>query len=198
MSEGPTLISRLRVLVAKTFKAEKLYSSIRNNSGPSTGLSSLAELSNDIRAREWQKSHSEFRSTLNALLEQGNTPRLVSELSLLKNKFLAAATESTLEVDKGSLALIESAKRNEFAHSLKLSYQLVRYKARAQALHAIADELSALLESSGKSSEAEGLRDADWRAPEPPPAETGPEESNRASNVIPLRRKTAAGRHGRR
>jgi len=47
-----TLTSRLQVLIAKSFKAEKLYNSMLVNSEDSINV---AALSNEVRAKQWAK-----------------------------------------------------------------------------------------------------------------------------------------------
>ena len=49
--------------------------------------------------------------------------------------------------------LIEAAKREEFVHTLKQSFEFISLKARLHANHAIAEELTSVLQASGKSIE---------------------------------------------
>ena len=202
MSSGPTLNSRLRVLVAKTFRAEKLYSSIRNSRGEKlASVTSLSEMANDIRAKEWQKSHFQLRTALNDIIALGSSSAVLAELLNLRERFLAKAEESARAVSKGTETLLETAKRHEFAHIFRISVELIRYKARAQANSVIADEIAAVLEASGRNTT--GVRNGADRSMA---CETGaqilqdegpvPEKqvvNGPPSNVIPLKRKAAGG-----
>ena len=164
MAAVPTLNSRLRVLVAKTYRAEKLYNSIcaSSSSGVTTRLghgqynyhshSAISQLANDIRAREWQRSHHDLRIALNAILSQGsNSNTVIEQVRDLRAQFEGHAHESKSVVDQGVRSIKESARRHEFATIFKESADLIRHKARAHANQGIADELKAIIESSGRS-----------------------------------------------
>lgn len=162
MSSSSTLNSRLRVLVAKAFRAEKLYSSMGRTSttSPSAGLAGnlagdrlsnmavLAEAASEIRAKEWQRTHYQLRIALNDILAVGNTSKMLSQLTELRDNFLTRARENSVLLEKGSEELIETAKRQEFAHIFKISLELIRTKAQTQASHVIVEELSAVLDGS--------------------------------------------------
>lgn len=148
MSLGPTLNSRLRVLVAKAFRAEKLYSSVNSSRAERlTNLSVIAEAASDIRAREWQRTHYQLRTALNDILSIGNSGGIVKEVVGLRESFLKRSQESLNLVEKGAEDLIETTRRQEFAHIFKISAELIRLKAQAQACRAVADELSGVLEA---------------------------------------------------
>lgn len=189
MSAGPTLNSRLRVLVAKAYKAEKLYASIRNqpaadfsrgefgadsfrhSGSPSvsgrgadllndisdldhgsdrrspSGSATLSVFANDVRAKEWQRSHFQLRTALNEILSEAAGARTVQELIALRDRFGAKAAECTALVERETGELLEVAKRKEFAHCLKLALDLVRHNARAQAYSVIVSELNGILDS---------------------------------------------------
>jgi hypothetical protein len=191
MSASPTLNSRLRVLVAKAYKAEKLYASIRNQNsfnqsgiaegslpgsradspksraerqavdrlassaaaesaelrGP-TGSATLSVFANDVRAKEWQRSHFQLRTALNEILAESAGTRAVQELIELRDRFGAKAAECTALVERETGELLEIARRKEFAHCLKLALELVRHNARAQAYSVIVSELNSILDSS--------------------------------------------------
>ena len=165
MSAGPTLNSRLRVLVAKAFKAEKLYASIRNqtvgdparsiSSDPSdgsgernpSGAATLSVFANDVRAKEWQRSHFQLRTALNEILSESAGARTVQELVELRDRFGSKAAECTGLVERETGELLEIAKRKEFAHCLKLALDLVRHNARAQAYSVIVSELNGILDA---------------------------------------------------
>lgn len=159
-----TLQSRLRVLIAKTYRAEKLYASMLNvgeSGAPSNANSpsnSLGKLANDARAREWQASHEYLRSTLNDLTRAGNSAAVLDQLEVLYEQYYARFLESGNALSRGIAALVDTARRQEFAHVLKLSLEMIRHKARAQACKVIADELGALIEESGRGPRQSGER----------------------------------------
>ncbi len=160
MSNGATLNSRLRVLVAKTFRAEKLYSSIRNKKQSDTiSVSALSDLANEVRAKEWQNAHYQLRTALNDVLSQGGSSQQSKDLLLLREQFAKRAKEAAVAVENGVRTLNETAKRQEFAHVFKLSLELVQHKARAQASKVISEELTSLLNKAGRSTDASGLED---------------------------------------
>jgi hypothetical protein len=153
MTAGPTLNSRLRILVAKAFRAEKLYSTVNNSRTENTrterltNMGALAEAASDIRAREWQRSHYQLRTALNDVLSLGNTSAVAREVVALRETFLKRSEDAVQLVDKGAEELIDTARRHEFAHIFKISVELIRHKAQAQACKVIADELSAVLDA---------------------------------------------------
>ncbi len=201
--QSATLNSRLRVLVAKTYRAEKLYSSIRSNhremlsrelatreSGALGNSTSLAELANDARAKEWQNCHYTLRVALNELLSEQDAKLQAQEVLRLREEYAHKAQERSALVEHGAQTLAEMAKREEFAHTLKLSIELVRHKARAQACKVISDDLNAVLVQSSRSTDATNL---------PPKAEPEPmQEVARPDNVVALPYRRAAGGGGRR
>lgn len=153
-AEGHTLHSRLRVLVAKSFRAEKLYASIRNSRKSGDGgvpISAIAEIANDIRAKEWQKSYGDLRTELNDIVASGGSGgALLTTVVSLSHRFKLSAEESAAKVEIGNKGLMLAAKRHEFGHVLKLTLELIRHRARAQASQVISDELQSLLEASGR------------------------------------------------
>ena len=163
-----TLNSRLRVLIAKTFRAEKLYASLLNvgdsahsiGAGP-VGAASLTKLANDVRAREWQASHEQLRASLNELVRMSNSSAILDHLQVIYEQYYAKFVESGTALDRGISALVDTARRQEFAHVLKLSVEMTRHKARAQACKVIADELAALIGESGRNLSQTDGRDAD-------------------------------------
>lgn len=222
MAALPTLNSRIRVLVAKAFRAEKLYSSLALGGLNSTGSAIadrdadrsassnvLAQIANEVRAKEWKRSHYQLRTSLNDLLAEGSGAQLAPALIELRDGFLRAAQESRRVLAASSETLAENARRQEYAHIFKLSVELIRHKARAQANQVVADELTALLDASRRSTEPQAARGAhssvavaraaagasgDAAAAEP----TGHLSAGftRPSNVIPLKRRIAGGRRG--
>lgn len=181
MSSAPTINSRLRVLVAKTFRASQLYSSMRTGREEPRNL---GELANDVRAKVWHQTHSELQAALNDLLNF--SPSEVStKVVQLKLRFEKASSQAEARLEKGIERLVESAERREFATSLKSSVELVRLKAQMQANRVIADELAEILAGRSKSKEKE-LEAQEGIAKE---------ESRFPSNVVPLRRRSGGNIH---
>lgn len=191
-----TLNSRLRVLVAKSFRAEKLYASLRSIEGAKfSAVSSLSEIANEVRAREWQRSYYELRTALNEILILG--PQVAKELVHLRKRFNDRYLEDKAAVERGVENLRETVAREEFAHVLKLSVELIRHKARVQANKSVADELTAVLQASGfVNSSGEPLDAADAgeraeRAVAVQPVDLESIDVQHPSNVIPLRRRVS-------
>ena len=197
MAAASTLNSRLRVLVAKTFRAEKLYNSIPNaQSERLTNVSALAQSANDIRAKEWQRTHYQLRVALNEVLNEGNSSTLVENIVALRERFHARAEESADAVELGVESITDTAARHEFAHIFRLSVDMIRHKARAQASRIVTEELTAVLESSGRSlNPEEALKRLEQHEVDRQAAKEV--ETPMPSNVIPLRRRFAAGGRGR-
>jgi Mn-dependent DtxR family transcriptional regulator len=173
-------------LVAKAFRAEKLYSTVNSSRAERlTNMASLAEAASDIRAREWQRSHYQLRTVLNDLLSLGNSNAIVKEVNLLREQFLLRANENLRLVEKGAEELIETSRRHEFAHIFKISAELIRHKAQAQACRVIADELAAVLDASNANVEKTSENAS--------PAAALHEASVVRSNVVQLRHRVALG-----
>lgn len=191
---SPTLNSRLRVLVAKTFRAEQLYGTIRNNAdAKQAALTGMIELANDIRAREWQRSHNDLRTELNDILTLGKSSLIVDRVLLLQQGFLKRSVEDEELIEKGVREISEGAARHEFTGVWRVTAELIRLKARHQANKAIAEELMGVLEASGyrgRSVRPEALaeRRADAESPQQPAAA----KNAVAKNVIPMQRRHAS------
>jgi hypothetical protein len=203
MADTPTLHSRLRVLVARTFRAEKLYSSMRNNgSANPADPSKLAEIANDVRSSVWQRRHYQLRKAINHVLSEVGSSDVAGEITLLRDRFQRKADEHRQLVDDSRAALVETAERSEFARSLKLSLELIRSKAEMQANQIIADELTAVVQVSrrGKVPAESALFSADLDAPPAPVMEeskVAAQAGGDCSNVIPFRRKVSGMRGSR-
>ncbi len=225
MSAGPTLNSRLRVLVAKAYKAEKLYASIRNQPGgeprvekPSehsgekgvSGSATLSVFANDVRAKEWQRSHFQLRTALNEILAESAGARTIQELLELRDRFGSKAAECTALVERETGELLEIARRKEFAHCLKLALDLVRHNARAQAYSVIVSELNGILDSTSSRTSSQAISSSAQSSPSvssvvasSPAADSTsvvpkqsevPADGSSASNVIPFSRRAVSGR----
>lgn len=151
MSDSATLNSRLRVLIAKTFRAEKLYSSIvrqnlsgGNISSAKAGQAKLSEMANEIRAKEWQLTQSKLRTVLNDIIETHSSSQLTNEILSVTREFHNEAKSCETQLVETKAKLIEAGELEEFATSLKLSFELIRLKARLQACHSVISELGSL------------------------------------------------------
>jgi len=191
MSDESTLNSRLRKLVAKTFRAEQLYSSMRNAS--TVRADTLASAANDLRAREWQQAHSALRAALNEALSLTSRNAISTRVAALQQQFELQARDASSVLESGTARLVETSKRQEFVHVLKLGFELIQQKARAQAAQVICDELKAVITPAERSS-VSGLpleiAEADLAAEVRVIAD---KLEQPATNVIPLRRQ-AGGR----
>ena len=146
---SPTLKSKLRVLVAKTYRAERMYSSMRNSSGAS--LPAINSIVNEVRAREWQLANEQLRRTVSELIKLSNTTLIANELEALLESYNSRIESSRLAMSDGSQELNSSLERDEFVDLFKGSLELVRLKARVQSLSVVLDEITVLLESCGRS-----------------------------------------------
>ncbi|MCB0346914.1 MAG: hypothetical protein KDD66_17480 [Bdellovibrionales bacterium] len=178
MSSAPTLHSRLRVLVAKTFRASQLYSSMRTGRGESSG--NLGEIANDVRAGVWYKVHAELQSGLNDALELGSAAQTANKVLQLKQHFEKMAIDAQHIIERGSERLVQSVHRQEFSTTFKASLELIKCKAKMQASRVIADELDSILNSTKISAQLESVFEPET-----------PSGSDSASNVIPLRRRVS-------
>ena len=147
MSQRPTLNSRLRVVVAKAYRTEKLYSSHNGRAEKLAGVAALTEAASELRGREWQRAYQHLRCCLNDLLSLGNMSVVAKDILALRDAYLAKADESAQIVKYGADELKETADRQEFAHSLRISSELVRRKAQVQVCRAIAQELTEILDA---------------------------------------------------
>lgn len=193
-----TLSSRLRVLIAKTFRAEKLYSTMRAADTPLFDTFALAEAANNLRASVWQTRHHQLRKALNEILSESRPADVAFEVAKVRDGFEARASESRELIERNRRTLIDSAQRDEFAHTLKLSGELVRAKAELQANQIIADELSSLLQGSKrKTQRADNIVGVEVKRENRrfEPAEHS--EEQKPSNVVPFRRRAVAGRESR-
>lgn len=156
MSTSATLNSRLRVLVAKAFRAEKLYGAAKTSKQRDAFLAhtSVSDAAQGLRAKEWQKSHYELRASLNNILALGSSMEQAKQLLLLKACYESRAQEHTAVVKKIVATVKETVERQEFAHVLKLALELIRLKAISQSSKVISEELAAILNRSGRPSDA--------------------------------------------
>lgn len=221
MSSSQTLYSKLKVLVAKLYKAEKLYCSMRRvqinepvkpahkkvhllnnnlskiNSNeenlPNLSLhthskitelngptQNLIEHANDLRSNEWYKVHHSFRVKLNNILSSGNASQISSQINDLWLEFLAEFEVAELDLQDCSESAKDSLAKEEYSYLFKLSSELIRRKARLQALKVIHDELNTLVSPSTLKQKSNFSTISEVI-----------ENSSISANVIPLRRKVA-------
>ena len=191
MATNLTITSRLRVLIAKAFRAEQLYSSMRHARPTRPDL--LTELAHDTRSAVWQRAYAQLRTTLNDIVASATPGNIAQRVIELRQQCESRVREASMVVDRINERLIESAERHEFAHVMKLALELVEFKAHTQAQQVISDELSEILQSVGRNvataEVSEGAASAQQQD----------EELLRAfreaakSNVIPLRPRVASG-----
>ena len=155
MSNSATLNSRLRVLVAKAFRAEKLYGAAKASKQIESHATQtvVSDVAQQLRAKEWQKSHYELRVSLNNILSLGNSKEQAQQLMLLKSCYETRSKEHSAVVKKLADNLKETVERQEFAHVLKITLELIRLKAIAQSSKVICEELHAVLNRSGRNTE---------------------------------------------
>ncbi len=141
----------------------------------------LIEHANDVRSQEWFKVHHHFRIKLNQILSEGNSSLISEKINDLWQEFLAEFEIAELDLQECSESARNSLVKEEFSHLLKLSSELIKRKARLQALKVIHDELTGLVSPASNSNKINlsTLNDA----------YTNPNVS--FNNVIPLRRKAA-------
>jgi hypothetical protein len=238
MSAPSTLYSKLKILVAKLYKAEKLYSSMKriplpevNNkpvsptrtSGSVKPLSnlynsqsnfqrksskvsdfenrtfgnskdshvneinrnstnnSLIEHANDVRSCEWHKIHQSFRIRLNDLLSEGNNYLLSQKFNDLWLEFLAEFEIAELDLQECNESAKDALNKEEYSYLIKLSSELIKRKAKLQALKVIHDELNGLLTTTNSKNKVNYSSLNDILA----------QSEINSDNVIPLRRKAA-------
>ena len=176
MASTSTISSRLRKLVAKVFHAEKLYSSVAGTSVLKSTL--LSEITNDLRAREWSKTHSELRQALNGILsEGGDSAAYRRRVVALRGSFLNRLKDIESLAARETELLQKSLDRRSYSHLLKISITLNRLKARAQSVNAIVQELSSVL--------------GPGAAPLDPESIAPTSSSARSTNVVSLLRRRA-------
>lgn len=157
-----TLNSRIKILIARTYKAEKLFTNVRlgeegeiksnsfeqlnNDEINATKSNSPAALvANDIRAKEWQRAHSELRNALNIMVANNSGSKLVEQVVDLKNQFELGLKTFIKDLDARKLEVVHFIERNEFATALKGSIECIKLNARIQAFRVILNELSHLV-----------------------------------------------------
>lgn len=159
MSQRPTLNSRLRVVVAKAYRTEKLYSSHNGRFEKLAGAAALSDAASEVRGREWQRAYQHLRCCLNDLLSLGNSAVVSRDILALRDAYMAKADESAQLVKFGVDELKEFADRQEFAHILRLSTELIRRKAQVQVCRTIAQELTEILDAHGSSKNLQAEHD---------------------------------------
>ena len=153
---SPTLSSKLRVLIAKSFKAEKLYASM-SGTGIDQRASVRAELANEVRAKEWERSYHQLRISLNKIVSEGKSVEFALELERLKKAFQKSSLESLEKIKSGQREMSDALGREEFAFVYKASLEMIRYKARHEACKIASQELDSLLEGRKKNTDIEPI-----------------------------------------
>ena len=140
-----TINSKLRVLIAKTYQAEKLFLSMKSSGSAGFENKKLIELANNVRAEVWGSIHSDLRKSLNTIVGTDSQANIIAEVNKLKNSFLSVIDEKNRQLEKTTQILFEMGTRGEFFHTLKSSLELVRLKAAIQANHTIVEQLSSII-----------------------------------------------------
>ena len=153
MPISPTVNSKLRVLIAKTYKAEKLFLSMKSSFSAGFENQKLIELANNVRAEVWGNIHSDLRKSLNSIVNSESSTSVVTEINKLKSSFRSVIEERNRQLEKTKQMLFEMGARGEFIHTLKLSLELVKLKATIQANQTIIDELNNIINGSALSEE---------------------------------------------
>ncbi|MBL7663218.1 hypothetical protein JNK13_10765 [bacterium] len=184
MSSQSTVGSRLRVLVAKSYRAEQLYASMRHSLSNKPEV--ITDITNDYRAQVWLKAHQELRIKLNEIIGLPYGVG-VQELIKLKAQFERKVSESNIVIERVSKKLAECSDKQEFASVVKLGLELVQYKSQAQAFQVVADELKDVLagnaERNAKPSEQAASNDDQVK-----------DQASEASNVVQFRPRRVAAR----
>ncbi|MCC6934026.1 MAG: hypothetical protein IT292_12380 [Deltaproteobacteria bacterium] len=183
-STPTTLNSRLRVLIAKSFRAEKLYASMKNDRGallPDTGK--VIDFANTIRAEVWQQTHCQLRKALNEIVLLGSSTAILKSLVELYNEMLSLIEKHNVSISELTVRLKEDSARHEFVHCLKLSVDLIRCKSFIQVNQLIADELHEIIRHSRKGEVVFS------ESPELEELQSGEDFLGVADNVIPFKRK---------
>ena len=150
----PTVNSKLRVLIAKTYKAEKLFLSMKSSSSAGFENKKLIELANNVRADVWGHIHCDLRKSLNTIVNSESSISVVNEINKLKGSFRSVIEEKNRQMEKTKQMLFEMGARGEFIHTLKLSLELVKLKATIQANQTIIDELNNISNNSASPEDA--------------------------------------------
>ncbi len=159
MAQTLNLNSKLKILVAKLFKAEKLYHSMKNTAEAAKSSVSknskssnsyfqstiLLEHANEVRANEWHRVHQDYRIKLNDILSELPANKLANGLNEIWQSFISEFKSAEYDIKSSKSLAEESIEREEYAQLLKISTDLVRKKARLQALKVINDELNLLI-----------------------------------------------------
>lgn len=188
LMENHTFRSRLVLLVQKSRKAVRLYSSMEKNSADSG-----ADF-RETQAEEWKSVTSELLRELTVLLENPNARRLAGDIYTLRDRFYSDWRLSESDLHVGQRDLINASEHGDFTRASVLSIKLIRLKARVQASQAAYHELNEVVTKSKISDpNTEILPVADSTEIEIPLFDTQPSviagHLGSTAKVIPLRKK---------
>ena len=161
MSGTHTINSKLRVLIAKTYQAEKLFLSMKSSGPAGFENKKLIELANNVRAEVWGNIHSDLRKSLNTIVGNDSQASVIAEVNKLKNSFRSVIDEKNRQLEKTKQVLLEMGERGEFFHTLKSSLELVRLKATIQANRTIIEQLNNIIGVNEKSVSQDAAADFD-------------------------------------
>jgi plasmid maintenance system killer protein len=144
--EGQTFRSRLVELIQKSRKAMRLYSNV----GRSISFSSDSSSSNfaEQQTEEWRNVNAELVRRLTLMVESPQQERLTTEVLGYRAQLYSdfRAIESDLNLKQRDL--IFSSENSDFVKAALLSGELVRLKARVQALQAAFHEVDLVIKRS--------------------------------------------------
>ena len=186
-TSSTTLHSRLKVIIAKSFRAEKLYASMKNDRGSASFEGTrVVDYANTIRAEVWQQTHYQLRKALSEIITLGNSSEIITALCGLFSEITALVDRHLKRIEELKSEIKEDCDRQEFVHCLKLSVDLVRCKSFIQVNQLIADELHEIIKYSKKASNS---------AKDTAPVECAdiPESSTTNSNIILFQKRAAGG-----
>jgi len=140
--ENETLRSRIVLLVQKSRKALRLYSSMGRLSGSET--SEFGEL----QVAQWREVTSDLLRDLTAALDHPNARTLAGTVLSLRDRFYAdwRRVEADLKVKQQELVAV--AEHGDFIKAAHVSRNLVVLKAREQAAQAAHHELQDVVKKS--------------------------------------------------
>lgn len=140
-----TLSSRLQVLIAKSFKAEKLYNSMIADS---SNTINVATLSNEVRAKQWAKTYNKLRKELNSILSiKASSTEVIDKLLSLHDNFQCSLNQCANDLDHEHDKIKEALCRAEYAVIYKSSLDLIKLQSKLQSTQVVCDEILALLET---------------------------------------------------
>lgn len=142
---GSNLSTKLRALVARSFKAEKLYSSSAKEAEGSLEARSMAT---EVKAKEWGIQYNKLRVALNRMIREVPASEMTKSVYELSLDSAQTVSECDYATTRLKMEVPVASKKQEYSRLMSLSKQLLQVSARRQAAHSIHEELVSILESS--------------------------------------------------